>query len=722
MLFLLYLCLRITTVYLSTPLPMKINSFITIVSFIALVSCVQHKKMTKTSEHQFTNKLINETSPYLLQHAHNPVNWYPWGQEALDKAKKENKLIIISVGYAACHWCHVMEHESFEDVEVANFMNENFVAIKVDREERPDIDQIYMDAVQLITGSGGWPLNCIALPDGRPIYGGTYFPKNQWLDVLTKISGFVKTNPEKTERQAKQLTNGIQANELNLLSTEQKDVSMADLNLIFENWKTSIDSENGGYKGAPKFPLPVGYQFLLHYNFLNPNSEALEAVTLTLDKMANGGIYDQIGGGFSRYATDERWNIPHFEKMLYDNSQLVSLYVAAYKHTKNENYKTIITETLDFIQRELTSEDGGFYASLDADSDGEEGKYYVWSQQEIQQILSDDAKLILDYYNIEANGNWENGINILFKTEADTTISKRYKYSVNELKTLVSEAKKQLLAERETRIKPALDDKIITSWNALMLKAYVDAYTIFDNNAYLDAALKTANFINTNVRSSDHRLSRSYKNGKATINGFLDDYAFTIEAFIVLYQSTFDEKWLESAKKLTDYVIEHFYDPESSMFYYTSDVDQKLIVRKMEISDNVMPASNSQMAKNLFVLGQYYYDSDYVARSRQMLNTVKENTSKGGPYYSNWDILMSWFISPPYSVVILGDDFESKRHALNAQYYPNVFLSGGNKEGQLALLENKLIPGQTTIYVCQNNSCKYPVTDVNEAMKQLLVN
>jgi len=691
-----------------------------LVSFIYLVSCRQHKKMTKTSEHQFTNELINETSPYLLQHAHNPVNWYPWGQEALDKAQKENKLIIISVGYAACHWCHVMEHESFEDVEVANFMNENFVAIKVDREERPDIDQIYMDAVQLITGSGGWPLNCIALPDGRPIYGGTYFPKNQWLDVLTKISDFVKTNPDKTEQQAKQLTNGIQANELNLLSTEKKDVSMTDLDLIFENWKTSIDTINGGYKGAPKFPLPVGYQFLLHYNFLNPNLEALEAVTLTLDKMANGGIYDQIGGGFSRYATDELWNIPHFEKMLYDNSQLVSLYTAAYKHTKNENYKTIIAETLDFIQRELTSVDGGFYASLDADSEGEEGKYYIWSQQELQQILGDDAELILDYYNIETNGNWENGINILFKTEADTTIAERYNRSESELKSLVSNAKKQLLAERETRIKPALDDKIITSWNALMLKAYVDAYTIFDDQTYLDTALKNANFINTNVRSSDDRLSRSYKNGMASINGFLDDYAFTIEAFIALYQSTFDEKWLESAKKLTDYVILHFYDSESGMFYYTSDVDQKLIVRKMEISDNVMPASNSQMAKNLFVLGQYYYDSDYVARSRQMLSTVKENTIKGGTYYSNWDVLMSWFISPPYSVAILGDDFESKRKALNAQYYPNVFLSGGNKEGQLALLENKLISGQTTIYVCQNNSCKYPVTDVNEAMKQLI--
>ena len=676
--------------------------------------------MTKTSEHQFTNELINETSPYLLQHAHNPVNWYPWGQEALDKAQKENKLIIISVGYAACHWCHVMEHESFEDVEIANFMNDNFVAIKVDREERPDIDQIYMDAVQLITGSGGWPLNCIALPDGRPIYGGTYFPKNQWLDVLTKISDYVKNNPEKTEKQAQQLTNGIQANELNLLSTENEDVSMTDLDLIFENWKTSIDTINGGYKGAPKFPLPVGYQFLLHYNFLNPNSEALEAVTLTLDKMANGGIYDQIGGGFSRYATDELWNIPHFEKMLYDNSQLVSLYAAAYKHTKNENYKTIIAETLDFIQRELTSEDGGFYASLDADSEGQEGKYYVWSQQELQQILSDDAELILDYYNIETNGNWENGINILFKTEADTTIAERYNLSESELKSLVSNTKKQLLAERETRIKPALDDKIITSWNALMLKAYVDAYTIFDDQMYLDTALKNANFINKNVRSSDNRLSRSYKNGKASINGFLDDYAFTIEAFIALYQSTFDEKWLESAKKLTDYVILHFYDSESGMFFYTSDLDQKLIVRKMEISDNVMPASNSQMAKNLFVLGQYYYDSDYVARSRQMLNTVKENTLKGGTYYSNWDVLMSWFISPPYSVAILGDDFESKLKALNAQYYPNVFFSGGNKEGQLALLENKLISGQTTIYVCQNNSCKYPVTDVNEAMKQLI--
>ena len=613
-----------------------------------------------------------------------------------------------------------MEHESFEDVEVANFMNDNFVAIKVDREERPDIDQIYMDAVQLITGSGGWPLNCIALPDGRPIYGGTYFPKNQWLDVLTKISDYVKNNPEKTEKQAQQLTNGIQANELNLLSTENKDVSMTDLDLIFENWKTSIDTINGGYKGAPKFPLPVGYQFLLHYNFLNPNSEALEAVTLTLDKMANGGIYDQIGGGFSRYATDELWNIPHFEKMLYDNSQLVSLYAAAYKHTKNENYKTIIAETLDFIQRELTSVDGGFYASLDADSEGEEGKYYVWSQQELQQILSDDAELILDYYNIETNGNLENGINILFKTEADTTIAERYNLSESELKSLVSNAKKQLLAERETRIKPALDDKIITSWNALMLKAYVDAYTIFDDQTYLDTALKNANFINKNVRSSDDRLSRSYKNGKASINGFLDDYAFTIEAFIALYQSTFDEKWLESAKKLTDYVILHFYDSESGMFFYTSDLDQKLIVRKMEISDNVMPASNSQMAKNLFVLGQYYYDSDYVARSRQMLNTVKENTTKGGTYYSNWDVLMSWFISPPYSVAILGDDFESKLKALNAQYYPNVFFSGGNKEGQLALLENKLISGQTTIYVCQNNSCKYPVTDVNEAMKQLI--
>ena len=700
---------------------MKLNSFFLLVTFMYLVSCGQNKKMTKTIDHPFTNELINESSPYLLQHAHNPVNWYPWGQEALDKAKKENKLIIISVGYAACHWCHVMEHESFEDEEVADFMNEHFIAIKVDREERPDIDQIYMDAVQLITGSGGWPLNCIALPDGRPIYGGTYFQKKQWLDVLSKISEYVKNNPEKTEKQAQQLTEGIQANELTFLNSEEKDVSMADLDLIFENWKTSIDSKNGGYKGAPKFPLPVGYQFLLHYNYLNPNPEALEAVTLTLNKMASGGIYDQIGGGFSRYATDELWNIPHFEKMLYDNSQLVSLYAAAYQQTKNENYKTIITETLEFIQRELTSKDGGFYASLDADSEGEEGKYYVWSQEELQQVLGVHAKLIMDYYNAEANGNWENGINILFKSESDKTIADRYKLSEKDLKTIVLSAKKQLLIERETRIKPALDDKIITSWNALMLKAYVDAYTVFDDKTYLDTALKNANFINKNVRSSDNRLSRSYKNGRASINGFLDDYAFTIEAFIALYQCTFDETWLDSAKQLTDYAIAHFYDSSSGMFFYTSDVDQKLIVRKMELSDNVMPASNSQMAKNLFVLGQYYYDSDYVARSRKMLNNVKENTLKGGTYYSNWDVLMSWFVSPPYSVAILGDDFEAKQKEFNNHYYPNVFFSGGKTEGKLGLLENKLIPGQTTIYVCQNNSCKYPVTEVTAAIKQLLV-
>ncbi|MDC0118074.1 thioredoxin domain-containing protein [bacterium] len=698
---------------------MKLNNYFLLISLIAFVSCGQQQKMNKTTN-THTNQLINETSPYLLQHAHNPVNWYPWGQDALDKAKKENKLIIVSIGYAACHWCHVMEHESFEDEQVAKFMNDHFISIKVDREERPDIDQIYMDAIQLITGSGGWPLNCIALPDGRPLYGGTYFRKNQWLDMLSKISEFVKTNPEKTELQAKQLTDGVRAKELNFMSSEIKTVSMSDLDLIFENWKPSIDVTEGGYNGAPKFPLPVGYQFLLHYNYLNPNPEALKAVTLTLDKMASGGIYDQIGGGFSRYSTDDQWKVPHFEKMLYDNSQLVSLYAAAYQQTKDPYYRTIVRETLEFIGRELTSKEGGIYASLDADSEGEEGKYYVWSQQELQQLLGADTDLVLEYYNVEEQGNWENGINILFKSESDTAFASRYNLLETALQNTIKKSKKILLTEREKRIRPALDDKIITSWNALMLKSYVDAYAVFDDKKYLDSALKNAKFITTKVKASDHRLSRSYKDGKKSINAFLDDYAFTIEAFIALYQSTFDESWLETAKQLTDYAIAHFYDESRGMFYYTSNLDPKLIARKMEISDNVMPASNSQMAKNLFVLGQYYYDTNYVELSKKMLSNVKENALKGGPYYSNWDVLMSWMVSPPYSVAILGDDFEAKRKEFNTHFTPNVFLSGGKKEGQLALLENKLVKGQTTIYVCQNNTCKYPVTEVKDAINQII--
>jgi len=684
-----------------------------------MISCGQEKNKTDNT-HKFTNNLIHESSPYLLQHAHNPVNWYPWGEEALEKAKTENKLLLISIGYSACHWCHVMEHESFEDIEVANFMNDNFIAIKIDREERPDIDQVYMNAVQLLTGSGGWPLNVVALPDGRPIYGGTYFPKKDWISMLTEVSNFVKENPEKAEQQAKSLTEGVKSSELIYTVTENSDFKINDLNTIFSNWNKSIDYTNGGQNTAPKFPLPVGYQFLLHYNYLTENQDALKAVKITLNKMADGGIYDQIGGGFARYSTDAFWKVPHFEKMIYDNSQLVSLYSTAYQATKKPYYKTIVYETLNFIERELTSKDGTFYTSIDADSDGEEGKFYVWKKSEIQNLLGKNADLINDYFNVTDNGNWEKGNNILYKNKSDKSIAENYKITKNQLQNKIIEAKKILLKERNKRVRPALDDKIITAWNSLMIKGYVDAYRVFDDPKFLNAAKKNAEFILKNVQKSDFRLDRNFKNGTSTINGFLDDYAFTIDAFIALYQATFDEKWLLEAQQLATYSIAHFYDSKSGMFYYTSDLDPSLIARKMDISDNVIPSANSQMAKNLFVLGKYFYNDDYLQKSKKMLSNVKQNALTGGVYYANWDILMAWFANEPYEVAILGENYLNKRKEFDTYYLPNVFLSGGKNEGTLELLKNKYIKGQTTIYACQNKACKMPDIEVKRVIMQIM--
>jgi len=672
------------------------------------------------TKNKFTNKLIHETSPYLLQHAHNPVNWYPWGAEALDKARNENKNIIISIGYAACHWCHVMEHESFEDEYVAEFMNEHFVSIKVDREERPDIDHVYLTAVQLLTDKGGWPLNCIALPDGRPIYGGTYFSKERWIDMLKQVSDFIINYPEKADEQANFLTEGVQSNEMIYKNAENSVFLLNDLDDIFSVWKNNIDYVNGGYGSAPKFPMPVSLHFLLQYHYLTQNRDALKAVTVTLNKMAQGGIYDQVGGGFSRYSTDEFWKVPHFEKMLYDNAQLVSLYTAAYQKTKDPEYKRIVIETLDFIKRELTSPEGGFYSSIDADSEDQEGKFYVWNFHEITTILGNRARMIQEYYHITERGNWENSQNILYKTTDFKKTANKYKISETELEDQVALANKTLLHERSKRIRPATDDKILTSWNALMMKGYIDAYRSFDMHDYLDAALKNANLFLTKFRSSDSGLYRSYTEGKAVTHAFLDDYAFTIQAFISLYQATFDEKWLVESQHLTTYVIDHFYDSSSGMFYYTSDTDPILIARKMEISDNVIPSSNSEMAKNLFILGRYFYNEEYINLARKMMNNVKSHALNGEFYYANWDILMSWFALEPYFVAIVGKEFEIKRKEFDTYYLPNVFLYGGENEGNLSMLEGKLKENQTTMYVCRNNMCKIPVQEVIDAINQIV--
>ena len=670
--------------------------------------------------HRFTNSLINESSPYLLQHAHNPVDWHPWGEEVFGLAKTGNKLLIVSMGYAACHWCHVMEHECFEDEAVAWFMNENFVCVKVDREERPDVDQVYMNAVQLIAGNGGWPLNVICLPDGRPVYGGTYFPKQRWLAMLEQVLDFVRKNPAEAEQQAKSLTEGIRGSELIHENTEAAEFSMDELASVFSNWKKGIDFIHGGLHHAPKFPLPVGYEFLLQYHFLSGDEDALNAVTTTLDKMAGGGIYDQLGGGFARYSTDALWKVPHFEKMLYDNAKLVSLYSKAFQATKNPYYQAVVYETLEFVKREMTSAGGAFYSSLDADSDGEEGRFYIWKYDELKRILNDDAGLIIDYYSVTEEGNWENGSNILYRQASDKEIAEIFRFPEEELINRIVKAKKLLLDERSKRIRPALDDKILTSWNAMMLKGYVDAYKALDNEGFLCSAVSNAEFILKNLKHQDYRLDRNFKNGKSTINGFLDDYAFTIDALIGLYQATFDEKWLVEAQQLTSYVVAHFYDERSGMFFYTSDLDPALVARKMEITDNVIPSANSTMANNLFILGRMFYNEDYLGRSKRMLNNVKQDTFRGGSYYANWDILMVWFASDPFDVVIAGEDCLSKRREFGRYYLPNVFLCGGREEGSLPVLKGRFAGGKTSIYVCRDKVCQMPVTEVEKAVKQIL--
>ncbi len=701
---------------------LKIYLLSILIAFITSACKAQENQEEENQEeekHMYTNELINQTSPYLLQHAHNPVNWYPWGDKAHSKALAENKLMIISIGYSACHWCHVMEHESFEDTIVAKIMNQFYVSIKVDREERPDVDQVYMDAAYALTGRGGWPLNVITLPDGRPIYAGTYFPKDDWLKMLNYFKALFNQKPELFEQEATKIAKVLRQQKIPGINDVDVVFNKDDINDAFGNAVSRIDFNNGGTNGAPKFPMPNIYEFFLTYYYHSSETKALEAVTSLLDNVADGGIYDQIGGGFARYSTDDIWKVPHFEKMLYDNGQLVTLYSNAYKVTLNENYKQVVFQTLDFILREMKDKSGGFYSSYDADSEGEEGKFYVWSKDEIISLLNENGQLFCDYYTVTEDGNWEEGKNILFKTDDVDELLQEYKIDKKTLDKRISKAEEILFKEREKRIKPGLDDKVLTSWNALMLKGFTDAYNTFSEKKFLDAAIKNAQFISSEMMDKTGRLYRNFKNGERSINGFLDDYSFTIEAFIALYESTFDEKWLYKAKTLTDYVIKHFKDDESGLFYYTSDLDDSLITRKMELSDNVIPASNSSLAKGLFKLGNYFYNKEYKDLSKNMLSKMKSNFLSNPLYHSNWGILMSDFVYPYYEVAIVGDDFNNKRVEFGKKFHPNILLLGGKDEGTLELLEQKLVQNKTMIYVCEDKNCKLPVEDVTAAEEQL---
>ena len=702
---------------------MRSISLVLILS-ITIFSCNSSKKDILDIQHQYTNELINETSPYLLQHAHNPVDWRAWNSETLQKAKEEEKLMVISIGYSACHWCHVMEKESFEDSTVAVTMNKHFVAVKVDREERPDVDQIYINAVQLMTGSAGWPLNVITLPDGRPVWGGTYFKKDAWINSLEKIEKIYQENPQKLIDYATQLEEGIKSMDLISVNTNELNFTNFPSDSIVEKWSDSFDYKYGGPNRSPKFMMPNNLEYLLRHGIQYNNEKLLNYVYVTLDQIAYGGVYDHVGGGFARYSTDSRWHVPHFEKMLYDNAQLVSLYSKAYQITKKPLYKEVVLETLEFIKRKMTNSEGAFYSSLDADSltkegELEEGAYYVFNKNELKLILEDDFSLFSEYYNINSYGKWEKENYVLIRRKSDILITDEFSISQIELEQKKKNWKNKLRAYRDNREKPRLDDKTLTSWNALMIKGYVEAFKTFQIQAYLTEALKSAQFIIENQLQSNGALNHNYKDGQSSINGYLEDYATLIDAFISLHEVTLDEKWIRLSKKLTDYTYENFYNQENSMFYFTSKKDEKLVARSFEYRDNVIAASNSIMAKNLFILSHHLDNEKYLNTSSKMLHNVHPEIETYPSGYSNWLDLTENYKNKYYEIVVVGKDANSKIKELNTSYLPNALVAGSLKESTNPLLKYRYIDDETLIYVCVNNSCKLPVSEASEALKLL---
>ncbi len=668
---------------------------------------------------EHTNALINETSPYLLQHAHNPVDWMPWGDEALLKAKTENKPLLISIGYSACHWCHIMEHESFEDEAAAEAMNAHFVCIKVDREERPDVDQVYMDAVQLMTGSGGWPLNCFALPDGRPFYGGTYFRKEQWLQVLDQLSSMYESDPEKVIEYAEKLTEGLTQMDQVPLVTVPTEFDKEVLETTIARWKKSFDYQEGGPNRAPKFPMPNNYQFLLAYAVQFKDKDLLDYVDLTLEKMAFGGIYDQLGGGFSRYSTDALWKAPHFEKMLYDNGQLLSLYSQAYQQSKNPIYLQVINETANWIKAEMTSPEGAFYSALDADSEGEEGKFYVWKKEEIEGLSGECFELVADYYNVNKAGYWEHDNYILLRSESDKSFAAKKEISEEKLQSTIAEFKEKALEARSLRIRPGLDDKCLTSWNALASKGLIDAYVATGNQEFLELANRNLAFILGKQMAPDGRLNHSYKNGRSTINGYLEDYSLLIDVLLRHYEVTFDAQSMVHIKTLLEYVFNNFDRNEAGFFYFKSKLDAPLVAKKVELTDNVIPASNSILATACFKLGLLLADNDLVDLSNGMLAQVQNNFAPYPAGYSQWMLLYQYVSTPYYEVAIVGNDCLKKLATMQASYVPNAVFCGGKDEGNLPVLEHKLIDNKTLIYVCQHGACQVPVDDAEAALRQL---
>jgi uncharacterized protein YyaL (SSP411 family) len=678
------------------------------------------------------NRLANETSPYLLQHANNPVDWYPWGDEALQRAKDEDKPILLSIGYSACHWCHVMERESFEDEATALLMNEHFVSIKVDREERPDLDAVYMEAVQMLTGSGGWPMTVFLTPDGRPFYGGTYFPPMDRYNMpgfprlLQSVAHSYHNSRGEIDRVTNQLTE--QMGRTGQMPKGDAPVTVETFHQAYTVLATNFDYQNGGTGTAPKFPQAMNLEVLLRYYRHGYNERALEMVDLTLEKMAMGGIYDQIAGGFARYSTDAYWLVPHFEKMLYDNALLARLYIHGHQATGRGMYRRIAEETLDYILREMTGPEGGFFSATDADSEGEEGKFFVWTPDEIEAVLGkDEAGIFNGFFGVTSAGNFE-GKNILNITQKASDYAQKNGIPRDRLIDVVQRGKTALLSEREKRVHPLLDDKVLASWNGMMLRSFSEAGAALQRQDYLDAAIKNAGFLLETMRS-DGRLLRTYRAGQAKLPGFLEDYSFVADGLLALYEATFDQRWLTESANLADLMIELFWDDAVGGFYDTSTEHDQLVVRPRDVLDNAQPCGGSVATDVLLKLAVITGNEDYRVKAETPLRTLRELMGRAPAGTGHWLAALDFYVSSPKEVVIIGPRDDPATTALlqtvNGKFHPNKVLVGADdadaaaKHG-LPLLEARgMIDAKPTAYVCQNYACQLPVTTPEELAEQL---
>lgn len=685
------------------------------------------------SEHLHTNRLINETSPYLLQHAHNPVDWFPWGEEAFEVARREQKPVLLSIGYSACHWCHVMEDESFEDETIAKLMNENFVNIKVDREERPDLDQIYMNAVQMMTHHGGWPMTVFLTPDAVPFYAGTYFPPEDRYNmpgfprVLTSLAEAFRERPEDVQQTAASVLSELQRSTVTNESSEGLTIELLDA--AYRGSIKSYDQTHGGFGGAPKFPPAMTLEFLLRTYYRTGDAQALEVVRHTVQKMAAGGIHDQLGGGFHRYSTDARWLVPHFEKMLYDNALLSRLYLHYFQVTRDEPSRIVAERILDYVLREMTDKLGGFYSTQDADSEGVEGKFFVWSVEEVKSLLGEkDADLFATYYNITAEGNFE-GENILNVTRDIAEVARAKNIPVEQLSSIVERGRKVLFEAREQRVKPARDEKILTAWNGLMMASFAEAAVILNRPDYAEVAKCNASFVLKNLRR-DGLLLRTYKDGQAKLNAYLEDYAFYIDGLVTLFETTGELQWFEEALALTGKMIEEFWDEQEGGFFYTGSSHEQLIVRAKDFFDNATPSGNSVAAGALLRIGLLTENADY---QRRAASIFRLNATYIQRYPAGFGRLLSALdlhLGHPKEIAIIGKvDSEDTRLLVKEvwrPYLPNKVVAQAEPADSTAIqlipfLRDRLqVEARATAYVCENYTCKQPATTPQELAAQLV--